>query len=121
MNPQIILLLNQSLEFLRDSNLESAELCLKQVISLESSNPYALRLLGVISAQRGRYPEALNYLKASLKALPQDSLTLSNLGNVYLEIKEYSNALDAYDKAIKINPKYEEASSYFGFILIALS
>jgi len=117
MNPQIILLLNQSLEFLRDSNLESAELCLKQIISLESSNPYALRLLGVISAQRGRYPEALNYLKASLKALPQDSLTLSNLGNVYLEIKEYSNALDAYDKAIKINPKYEEAWSNKGNVL----
>ena len=120
MNPQIVFLLNQSLESLRNSNLESAELYLKQALRLQSSNPHVLRLLGVIAAQRRQYSDALKYLNDSLKALPKNSLALSNLGNVFFELKEYSNALDACDKSIKIDPKYEEAWSNKANILYEL-
>ena len=111
MNPQVDFLLNKSLDALRSSNLESAELYLRQALRLQPGNPHVLRLLGVISAQRRQYSDAIKYLNDSLKALPKNSLALSNLGNVFLELKEYSNALNAYDKSIKIDPKYEEAWS----------
>ena len=120
MNPQIGFLLNKSLESLRNSNLESAELYLKQAIRLQSTNPHVLRLLGVISAQRKQYSEALNYFNNSLKSLPKNSLALSNLGNVFLELKEYNNAIDAYDKSIKLDPKYEEVWSNKGNALNGL-
>ena len=111
MNPQIGFLLNKSLESLRNSNFESAELYLKQALRLQSNNPHVLRMLGVISAQRRQYADALKYLNGSLKALPKNPLTLSNLGNVYLELKEYANAVDAYERSLKIDPRYEEAWS----------
>lgn len=117
MHPQVSFLLNQGLECLRNSNLEGAERYLKQAVRLQSNNPHALRLLGVICAHRKQYPEALNYFKASLKALPKNPLTLSNLGNVYLELKEYKNALDAYDQSIKLEPLYEEAWTNKGNVL----
>jgi predicted O-linked N-acetylglucosamine transferase (SPINDLY family) len=120
MNPQIVFLLNKSLESLRNSNLESAELYLKQALTMQSSNPHVLRLLGVVFAQRAQYSDALKYFNDSLKALPKNSLALSNLGNVFLELKEYSNALDAYDRSIKIDPKYEEAWSNKGNVLYEL-
>ena len=120
MNPQIGFLLNKSLESLRNSNLESAELYLKQALRMDSRNPHVLRLLGVISAQRRQYPDALKYLNDSLKAFPKNSLALSNLGNVFLGLKEYSNALDAYDKSIRIDPKYEEVWSNKGNALYEL-
>jgi len=120
MNPQIGFLLNKALECLRNSNLDSAELYLKQALRLQSNNPHTLRLLGVIAAQREQYFEAQNYLNKSLKALPKNALALSNLGNVYFELKEYGNALDAYDKSIKIDPKYEEAYSNKGNTLYEL-
>jgi predicted O-linked N-acetylglucosamine transferase (SPINDLY family) len=120
MNPQIGFLLNKALESLRNSNLESAGLYLKQVLRLQSNNPHALRLLGVIAAQRKQYSEALNYLNSALKALPKNALALSNLGNVYFELKEYDNALDAYDRSIKIDPKYEEVYSNKGNTLYEL-
>jgi predicted TPR repeat methyltransferase len=120
MNPQISFLLNKSLESLRNSNLESAELFLKQAIRLQSNNPHVLRLLGVIYAQRKQYPEALDYLKKSIKYLPKNSLALSNLGNVFLALKEYGNALDAYNKSIKLDPNYEEAWSNIGNVLYEL-
>jgi protein O-GlcNAc transferase len=114
MNPQIGFLLDRSLESLRNSNLESAELYLKQALRLQASNPHVLRLLGVICAQRKQYAEAIKYLKDSIRFLPKNSLALSNLGNVFLELKDYGNALDAYDKSIKIDQKYEEAWSNKG-------
>jgi len=120
MNPQIAFLLNKSLESLRNSNLASAELYLKQAIKLQPNNPHALRLLGVISAQQRYYPQALNYLNASLKFLPKNPLTLSNLGNIFLELKDYDKALDAYDKSIKLDPGYAEAWSNKGNALSEL-
>lgn len=120
MNPQIGFLLNKSLESLRNSNLDSAELYLKQAMRLQSNNPHVLRLLGVIYAQRKQYPEALDYLKKSIKYLPKNSLALSNLGNVFLALKEYDNALDAYNKSIKLDPNYEEAWSNIGNVLYEL-
>ena len=121
MNSQIGFLLNKSLESLRISNLESAELYLKQALKLQSNNPHVLRLLGVVCAQRKQYPDALKYLNDALKALPKNSLVLSNLGNVFLELKEYGNALDAYDKSIKIDSTYEEAWSNKGYLLHELN
>lgn len=114
MNPQVGFLLNQSLGSLRNSNLDSAELYLKQALRIQSNNPHVLRLLGVVYAQRKKYSEALNYLNKALKHLPRDSLILSNLGNVFLELKKYNDALDAYDKSIKIDPMYAEAWSNKG-------
>jgi protein O-GlcNAc transferase len=108
-NPQIAFFLNKSLESLRNYNLESAELYLKQALRLQSNNPHVLRLLGVISAQRGQYSDALKYLNRSLKSLPKNALTLSNIGNVFLMLKEHSNALDSYDKSIRIDSKHHEA------------
>ena len=120
MNPQIGFLLNKSLEALRGSNLDLAELYLKQAKSLQASNPHVLRLLGVIYAQRTQYTEALKYFNDSLKALPKNALALSNLGNVFLQLKEYNKALDAYDKSLKIDAKYEEAWSNKGNALYEL-
>ena len=120
MNPQIAFLLNKGLESLRNSNLDSAELYLKQALRLQSNNPHVLRLLGVIAAQRNQYTDAIKYLTNSLKALPKNSLALSNLGNVYFELKEYGNALDIYDQSIKIDPSYEEVWSNKGNILYEL-
>ena len=111
MNPQVGFLLNKALESLRNSNLESAELYLKQAMRIQANNPHVLRLLGVISAQRKRYPEALEFLNSSLKLLPKNSITLSNLGNIFLELREYKKALESYDKSIQLDPKYEEVWS----------
>jgi len=114
MNPQIGFLLNKSLEALRVSNLELAELYLKQAKSMQANNPHVLRLLGVIYAQRKKFAEALKHLNDSLKALPKNAVALSNLGNVYLQLKDYGNALEAYDKSIRLDAKYEEAWSNKG-------
>ncbi|BEI34590.1 hypothetical protein PHIN6_01080 [Polynucleobacter sp. HIN6] len=114
MNPQVHFLLNKALESLGNSNLDSAELYLKQASKLQAHNPHVLGLLGIVYAQRGNYPDALKFLNDSLRILPKNPLTLSSLGNTYLGLKDYENALDAYKRAIKFEPNFFEAWSNAG-------
>ena len=120
MNPQIGFLLNKTLESLRVSNLDSAELYLKQAMRLQSNNPHVYRLLGVLLTRQKKYQEALDCLNTSLKFLPKNSLALCNLGNVFLDLKDYEKAIDAYDKSIKIDPNFEEVWSNKGNALCEL-
>ena len=114
MNPQIVFLLNKALESLSNSNLDLAELYLKQAQRLQARNPDVLRFLGVISAQRREYRDAIKYFNDSIKAFPKNSAALSNLGNVFLELKEYGKALEAYDKSLNIDQKSGEVWSNKG-------
>lgn len=120
MNSKIAFYLNKSVESLRISNLDSAELYLSQALKLESKNPHTLRLLGVVYAQRKDYLRALKYLNNSLRAFPKNSATLSNLGNVFLELRQYDNALDCYAKSIKIDPNNSATLSNLGSIFFEL-
>ena len=92
MNPQIGSLLNQALEALRNSSLETAELHLKQALILEVNNPHTLRLLGVVAAQKAEYEKAIEYFLATIKIAPEYSVAYSNLGNVYTKLRQIGRA-----------------------------
>ncbi len=117
MDPYLIFLLNKTLESLRDGNLNSADLHIRQAFKLQNNNPHVLRLFGVVCAQKKQYLDALKHLNKSLKILPNNALTHSNLGNVYVELGDYENALKAYDNAIKLDSAYEEAWTNKGILL----
>ena len=120
MNPEIGSLLNQALEALRNSNLESAELYLQQVLSLEPNNPDALRFLGVVAAQRAQYENAKAYFLATIKAAPEYAVAHSNLGNVYTKLRQFDQALAAYEEAARLDPHDAETWSNAGVVFFEL-
>jgi protein O-GlcNAc transferase len=120
-NPQVHFLLNKALESLGNSNLDSAELYLNQASKLQANNPHVLGLLGIVYAQRGNYPDALKFLKDSLRILPKNFVALSNLGNVYSLLKDFENAIEFYKKSIKVDPNFFEAWSNIGNALQELN
>ena len=122
MNPQINFLINKALQSLVSSNLDTAELYLKQALRLAPKNPQALRLMGVVNAQKSNFEAAIDYFKKSLIQLPSNGVVHSNLGNVLSELKRYEEALEHHDKAIKLKPDYAEAWSNAGitFSMIGL-
>ena len=120
MNPEIGSLLNQALEALRGSNLEMAELCLKQVLSLEPNNPDALRFLGVVAAQRAEYERAKDFFLATIKVAPEYAVAHSNLGNVYTKLRQFDQALGAYEEAVRLDPQDAETWSNAGVAFFEL-
>ncbi|MBU3623730.1 tetratricopeptide repeat protein [Polynucleobacter sp. AP-Latsch-80-C2] len=120
MNPEIGSLLNQALEALRNSNLETAELYLKQVLSLEPNNPDALRFFGVVAAQSAQYENAKAFFLATIKVAPEYAVAHSNLGNVYTKLRQFDQALGAYEEATRLDPQNAESWSNAGVAFFEL-
>jgi predicted O-linked N-acetylglucosamine transferase (SPINDLY family) len=120
MNPEIGSFLNQALEALRNSNLETAELYLKQVLSLEPNNPDALRFLGVVAAQSAQYENAKAFFLATIKVAPEYAVAHSNLGNVYTKLRQFDQALGAYEEATRLDPQNAETWSNAGVAFFEL-
>jgi tetratricopeptide (TPR) repeat protein len=51
---------------------------------------------------------------------PQNSIDWNDLGNSYASSKQFDNAIEAYKKAIEMNPKYGQPYSNLGFIYYRL-
>ena len=120
MNPDIASLLNQSLDALRNSSLEMAELYLKQTLSLEPNNPHSLRLLGVVAAQRADYEKAIEFFSAAIQIAPEIAVAYSNLGNVYARLRQFDQALRAYEQAAVLDPHDAETWSNAGIVFFEL-
>jgi Tfp pilus assembly protein PilF len=70
MNPQVGSLLDKALEALRATNLDAAEVFLKQALKIQPKNPHVLRLFGVLLSQRENYLEAKKYFIFQKMGLP---------------------------------------------------
>lgn len=117
MNQSVIFLLEKSIEFLKNSNLENAELLLNQALKIEPNNPEVLRFLGIVATERKEFSAALKFLKRSLRIYPKNFYTLNNLGNLYLDLLDYSSSLSAFNQALQINPSFDEAWLNKGTVL----
>ncbi len=120
MDSKKVFLLNKALDFIRTSNFDVGESYLMELLKFDRNNFHALRLLGVISAQKKQYSKALEYFAKCIKRHPQDPVILSNLGNVYFEMGQFEKAIKYHDNAINNNINYEEAWSNKGNTLLAL-
>ena len=52
---------------------------------------------------------------------PQNSIDWNDLGNMYTNAKKFDNAIEAYKKAIEMNPKYGQPYTNLGFIYYRLA
>ncbi len=59
--------------------------------------------------------KTIENFKKQIEINPNDYEAYKNMGNVYLNLKEYDKALTAYQKSIEINPNYANAYSNMGF------
>jgi predicted O-linked N-acetylglucosamine transferase (SPINDLY family) len=69
----------------------------------------ALFLLGTLSAQTGRYQDAVNLLDLAIAIDPNAAQTWNNRGNALQELKRPQEALDSFDRAVALQPEYVEA------------
>jgi tetratricopeptide (TPR) repeat protein len=53
--------------------------------------------------------KALKYYNETLRLFKDKPVTLSNLGTLYFERGEYQRALELFQRAVKKDPRYEDA------------
>ena len=71
--------------------------------------PYSNMALAYV--QKGKYLEAIDLYQLGIKLLKDDeekAWSWFKLGNVYRQLKDYRRAVDAYERADKLDPAYRE-------------
>ena len=101
----------QANENLVQNDFINAEAEYRRAISKSSENAAAPYNLGRAHYNRESYTEAFgNFKQAGEKATskPDKHKAFHNMGNVFMQSKEYQKAVEAYKEALRANPKDEE-------------
>ncbi|QEG43616.1 tetratricopeptide repeat protein [Roseimaritima ulvae] len=102
-------------------NLEAARDAFSIAIKLDNKDTEALTGRGVVRHAMGDLKAAeADYLAAieAAEALPDNAFMWSNLGQVQMELGKFSEALKNLNKAIQLDPEFNEARSHRAFLLV---
>jgi len=97
------------------SYLDHAVSILESVLSSDSSNYEALRLLTVTQLERHLFATAVDSSQRLIKINAADPWNWGTLGDAYIEMGEYGRAAEAYQKMVALRPdlaSYNRASHF---------
>ena len=92
---------------------KDAELQIKQALSYDPDNAYALGLLGRCFVNNGQYDEAIAVVQQAIALNPNDSFNFYLLGFAYYHKSQHKIALEQLNRAIQLYPYNAE---YFGLM-----
>jgi tetratricopeptide (TPR) repeat protein len=88
-----------------------------QVLSRDQKNANTLANLAAIELEMGHNDDAEKNIKKALAVAPDDSYSLSILGNLKFREEKFDEALDALGRAAKADPRSAEIQNFLGLVL----
>jgi len=92
----------------------------KLVLREDPKNFDALRLLGVVEAQRGHHDKALRLIRDALRINPGSAEAQFSRGTVLVHLRRWEEAVASFDKALAIDPGHASALVNRGNALLQL-
>jgi len=87
-------------------NLDEAEAMIKRALESEPNNASYLDSLGWVEFRKGKFDQALSDLLRAAKAVEHDDpVVFEHIGDTYLKLNRAPEALDAWQKALALDPK----------------
>jgi tetratricopeptide (TPR) repeat protein len=87
-------------------NLDEAEAMIKRALENEPNNASYLDSLGWVEFRKGKFDQALSDLLRAAKAVDRDDpVVFEHIGDTYLKLNRVPEALDAWRKALALDPK----------------
>ncbi len=87
-------------------NLNEAEHMIKRALKQDSNNGAYLDTLGWICFKKKDYKDSEMYLKKAIRSI-KDPVIYEHLGDLYIKLNNVKEALDNYNKGLKLDPKNE--------------
>jgi len=91
--------------FIKLGRVEDAIVAYKQVLTIDSVNPFALTSLGYASRQAGRDQDAEKYFLRLAQADPRSYIPYLALGDLYTAQHDFPRAAASYAKAYALSPR----------------
>jgi tetratricopeptide (TPR) repeat protein len=87
-------------------NLDEAETMIKRALESEPNNASYLDSLGWVEFRKGKFDQALTDLLRAAKAAERDDpVVFEHIGDTYLKLNRMPEALEAWQKALTLDPK----------------
>ena len=87
-------------------NLDEAETMIRRALQSEPNNASYLDSLGWVEFRKGQFDRALgNLLQAAKNAGREDPVVFEHIGDTYLKLNRTREALEAWQKALALDPK----------------
>jgi tetratricopeptide (TPR) repeat protein len=104
--------------FNKKKDLEGAEVAFKKAADLDNHNADALLKLGQVEVAKGSPAQAIAVYQQSLKNNPREPMFYILMGELYEHKQDWSNAKDAYQKALEIKPGNPLASNNLAYVML---
>src|SRR5437667_850178 len=87
-------------------NLDEAETMIRRALESEPNNASYLDSLGWVEFRKGKFDQALTDLLRAAKAAERDDpVVFEHIGDAYLKLNRMPEALEAWQKALTLDPK----------------
>jgi GT2 family glycosyltransferase/Tfp pilus assembly protein PilF len=101
--------LRQATGHLQSGELAQADKLLRDVLEKEPNHPIALHAMSLIAYQQQNFEDAAEFAAGAMIVDKQNALLYNTLGVVCEAMSQHDRGINAYQEAIKINPRYAEA------------
>tara|TARA_B100002052_G_scaffold137572_1_gene126063 strand:+ start:1329 stop:2996 length:1668 start_codon:yes stop_codon:yes gene_type:complete len=95
--------INQILSLLNENKLNEAESLTTNLLNKNKENIDIENILAIVFAAKKKYPQAIKILEGILEKNPFFKDALINLGNIYRDLRDYSNAKIFYKKFLELD------------------
>jgi tetratricopeptide (TPR) repeat protein len=90
----------------QNMHLEEADAMIKRALQSEPNNGAYLDSFGWLEFRQGKFDQALNDLLRAAKNLTRDDpVVFEHIGDAYLQLKRVPQALEAWQKALALDPQ----------------
>ncbi|MGB3962090.1 MAG: tetratricopeptide repeat protein [Sulfurimonas sp.] len=100
----------------QENKLDEAEIMYEQILKIDPKHAATLHALGLLLTSKKEYKRATQLIKKAI-SLKAHEVYYHNLGALFGRQGKNQNAVEMYEKAIKLNPRYAEAYYSLGVTL----
>jgi Tfp pilus assembly protein PilF len=89
----------------------------EKILKSDANNPLALANLAAIELEEDKLADADQHIEAAVAQTPNDAYNLTIQGRIKFSEGKYDDALDALDRAAKLDPQSAEIQNFLGVAL----